>query len=707
MNLFYRRIIRRFDLLPMGLATRFTLFVALLLLSLTLVLVWIANTQAERWAQQSFTARAEHLYAVVNGISAERPSPQRMLDLQKVLDEVAALDQDTIYAFVTPLGPSGQPAFPDPETLSQDPAAGKALQTAIRRELPSMEAGEQILHIALPIYARGSEPVAVARMGLLKRGLVDAITASFNRNVAIAVIFMLFALPLTATTMRFVTAPISRMTQATKNVSEGNFEPPVDEARNDELGELSRSFQSMTRSLQESFEAVHRLTFTDPVSGLANREQMRRSLQSVVDRGAEAAFVIIELDRLHHVHRALGLDVGDDAVTTIADMLRDREHSLPKVSPDAARSVVLARIGEDRFGILIEGEWIQESVGREVMHFLDAFSGPVQVGAHAVTIKAHAGIAFVPTDGEDFSTVLRAASDGAMDARGAGDRLFGFGNRNMESYAFRRLIIEQEIRVGLEADQFEVFYQPQVDLRDGSMTGAEALVRWRHPQRGLVGPAEFIDIAEESGLLGELSTRVLRLVCKQGAVWAGRGMFPRLAVNISPSQSRHPEFAADTLAILDASGFAPQQLHIEITENTAMTEPRQTARQLAALRQAGVGIAIDDFGTGFSNLASLTAMPVDVLKIDRSFVAGCVRDGSARVVVAAIISLAKNLGFETVAEGIESVDQRDYLVQLGCTYGQGFLISRPITAMQFEEMYLEGSAATGVRQKAGGGWPAS
>jgi diguanylate cyclase (GGDEF)-like protein len=687
LNSLLRRIIRRFDLLPMGLATRFTLFVALLLLTLTVVLVWIANTQAERWAQQSFNARAEHLHAVVNGISADRPSDQRLLDLQKVLDEVAALDGDTVYAFVTGLTPEGQPAFPDPETLAQDPAAGKALREAISWERPALEAGGNILHIALPIHTLGRQPVAVARMGLLKRGLADAISASFNRNVAIAVIFMLFALPLTATTMRFVTAPISRMTQATKNVSEGNFEPPVDEARNDELGELSRSFQSMTRSLHESFEAVNRLTFTDPVSGLANREQMRRSLQAVVDRGAEAAFVIIELDRLHHVHRALGLDVGDDAVTTIADMLRDREHSLPKVSPDMARHVVLARIGEDRFGILIEGKWLQDSIGREVMHFLDAFGRPVQVGGHSVHIKAHAGIAFVPQDGEEFSTVLRAASDGAMDARGTGDRLYGFGNRNMESYAFRRLVIEQEIRAGLEADQFEVFYQPQIDLRDGTLTGAEALVRWRHPQRGLVGPAEFIDIAEEAGLLGELSTKVLRLVCQQGAAWADRGMFPRLAVNISPSQSRHPDFAADTLAILAATGFSPQRLHIEITENTAMTEPRQTARQLATLRGAGVGIAIDDFGTGFSNLASLTAMPVDVLKIDRSFVAGCVRDGSARVVVAAIISLAKNLGFETVAEGIESEDQRAYLVQLGCTYGQGFLISRPISAAQFEDMY--------------------
>jgi diguanylate cyclase (GGDEF)-like protein len=500
------------------------------------------------------------------------------------------------------------------------------------------------------------------------------------------------ALPSTALFINYLTAPVRRLTLATRRLAAGDFSASVPENRNDELGELSRSFVTMTKSIVDSFEAVQKLTLTDRTSGLANREQMRRYVQGVLERGEKAALLYLNIDRLKRVNEALGMDVGDDAIIAISERLKsvavEFRDTFSRENSNRDCDVLVARLGGDEFGFVLNGGATETSAGQLAAKLLGSFSRPFDIAGHSVAVTGSIGIALAPEDGHDFSALLRSGANGLAEAKSSGRDTYKFARRDVNSHAYRRLIIEQELRSAVERNQLEVFYQPQVAMTDGAIVGAEALVRWRHPTRGLIAPGEFIGIAEEVGILDSIDTFVLTEACRQSSVWQLKGMAPIISVNVSASQCQKQGFAESVLSIIDQAGIPPSTIEIEITETVAMLDPRTTARDLAPLRAAGVRLAIDDFGTGYSNLASLTRMPVDVLKIDRSFVSECVRDGSARVVVATILTMAQNLGFETVAEGVESAAQREFLLAQGCTFAQGYLFGKPMIANEFQALYM-------------------
>jgi len=251
------------------------------------------------------------------------------------------------------------------------------------------------------------------------------------------------------------------------------------------------------------------------------------------------------------------------------------------------------------------------------------------------------------------------------------------------------LVLESELRQALPRGELEVYYQPQVACSDAHALGAEALIRWNHPVNGMVSPAEFIPVAEESGMILDIGTFVLRRVCAQAAVWAAHGLHPRLSVNVSRVQFQRPEFPALVLDTLAEFGMPPSQLELEITESIAMSDPDAVAAQMAPLRSAGVRFAMDDFGTGYSSLSVLTRLPFDVLKIDRSFVQGLTEDQDERaVLVKTVLGMAHGLGLEVVAEGVETADEHGFLRDNRCDNAQGYLFSRPITADRFETWYI-------------------
>jgi diguanylate cyclase (GGDEF)-like protein len=685
------RLRSRLAQLPLGLAARFTLFVATLLLGLTAAFVYINNREAEVSANNAFETNAAHMIAVVNGLATDMPASRRIADLQSVLDRVASANESTRYAYAVETNADGSLRKPDPESVLADPIASIALRDALNSGVPAYRRGNGVLHIAVPVTS-GGRTVGIARVGLSTANMEAALSDAVSRNVILALGFIMLALPLAALGINYVTAPVGRLILATRRLAAGDFSVPVPEDRNDEIGELSRSFVAMTRSIVDSFETVQRLTLTDRVSGLANRENMRRYTQTALERGYNIALLYLDIDRLKRVNEALGMEVGDDAIIAIAERLKlvalEYREQLSRECPDQDSELLLARLGGDEFGFVFSGPVSEERVSQFAMRVLNSFARPFEIAGHSVAVTGSLGVALSPEDGLDFSALMRSAANGLADAKSMGANTYKFARRDVNSYAYRRLVIEQELRLAIERKELGVYYQPQVALTDGAIVGAEALVRWRHPTRGIVAPGDFIGIAEEVGLLDQIGTFVLEEACRQSAEWSSKGMSPKVAVNVSASQCQRPDFASSVLAIIEKAGIEPNMLEIEITETVAMLDPRTTARELAPLRAAGVRLAIDDFGTGYSNLASLTRMPFDVLKIDRSFVSECVRDGSARVVVATILTMTQNLGFETVAEGVESAAQREFLVGQGCTYAQGYLFGKPMPAAEFEALYL-------------------
>ncbi len=704
--------LRRFNTqLPLGLAARFTLFVAALLLVLTAAFVFINNRAAERAAETAFEESADNILALVASLASDLPADRRLSDLQSVLDRIAAANPNTRYAYAIGVDRLGAQVANDPDSVRNDPIASIALMDAVSSGLSSYRRGDGILHIAAPIKV-DARMIGVARVGVSAALMEEAISTAVSRNLILALAFIALALPLSALAINQLMAPVRRLTLATRRLAAGDFSVSVPESRNDELGELSRSFVAMTKSIVNSFEAVQKLTLTDGASGLANREQMRRHVNDALERGESTAVLIVDIDRLKRVNEALGIDVGDNAIIAIADRLKtasvDFRDGYLHDNPDLDCDVLLARLGGDEFGFVLTSVASEETAAQLASRLLSALSRPFDVAGHSVSVTGSIGISISPEDGSDFATLLRSAANGLAEAKTSGRDTFKYARRDVNSYAYRRLVIEQELRLARERNELEVYYQPQVALADGAIVGAEALVRWRHPTRGLVPPGDFIEIAEEVGLLDDIGTFVLIETCRQNSVWHLKGMTPRISVNVSASQCQRPDFAASALRIIANAGIPPSSIEIEITETVAMRDPRTTARDLAPLRAAGVRLAIDDFGTGYSNLASLTRMPVDVLKIDRSFVSECVRDGSARVVVATILTMTQNLGFETVAEGVESAAQREFLLAQGCTHAQGYLFGKPMKAAEFEALYLARRRADArellgqVRRKAGG-----
>jgi len=675
---------------PTSLSARFTLLVGMILLILTTLFVVFSALDVERNAQAMLDRRVDDLLTVVSSPDGELAPEERISDIRGVIENMAR-SPSMLYGFAYLIDAQGKPTDISPEPLVRDKAAADAFAQARRSQGPVMVREHETVHVAIPLMHDG-QVTGIARVGFSTLSMNDIAAAAIGRNVIVALLFFGSALILVAFAVARFMAPMRSLAEAAGQ-PEGHLDAAAHAGRDDELGELARAFARMTDALSESAATVERLTFTDRMSGLANRDQLRVEVEAALDEGQDVYFLYLNIDRLKRVNEGLGIDVGDGVIQAVGTRLHEAldEHT----SAIAARSfeVRVGRLGGDEFGIVLSGVLSEEETGRIARSVLAGFAKPLPVLGQDVMLTVSLGIASAPNDGLDFNSLLRAAGCGLREAKAAGRNTYRFSRRDVHSYAYRRLRMEQELTSALQKGELEVFYQPQISLKDNRLIGAEGLLRWRHPERGLVTPGDFIDLVEEAGLMDQIGAFVLRSVCTRGAAWAAQGLGCRLAVNVSASQCQRSDFPDEVLAILTETGMNPRNLELEITESVAMTDPRQTALELAALRKAGLRIAVDDFGTGYSNLASLTRMPFDVLKIDRSFVSESARDGAARVVVATILSLAQSLGFETVAEGVETDVQRSFLLGQRCTYGQGFLFGKPMPAEDFEDMLVEGRAA--------------
>jgi diguanylate cyclase (GGDEF)-like protein len=435
------------------------------------------------------------------------------------------------------------------------------------------------------------------------------------------------------------------------------------------LEKTNRRLEREIIERKRSDAQVHHLMYHDALTSLGNREQfhtqLSRELKLQQRNGGCVAVMIFDLDDFKLINSTLGDTAGDLLLTNVAARLRDCVREVDSV----------ARVGSDEFGVIAvvaSPERADQVAGR----ITAAITAPHAIDGQHVTLSSSAGIALAPNDGIDPDGLIRNAQLALIRARSEGHGNRCFFEAGMNTRAQARRLLESGLRDALSAGQFELFYQPLFDLAGSAVTGCEALLRWRHPERGPVSPAEFIPVAEEIGLIVPLGAWVLRQACMEAAGWPN-GL--RIAINVSTIQLRSHGLVETVMAALAESGLSADRLELEITESVLLSDDSATLELLHKLRRLGVRISLDDFGTGYSSLSYLRTFPFDKIKIDRSFLQELCSSQATMVIVSALINLATGLGMMVTAEGVETQDQLDWLRSAGCTEAQGYLISRPLS----------------------------
>ena len=411
----------------------------------------------------------------------------------------------------------------------------------------------------------------------------------------------------------------------------------------------------------------------------------------------KVATVLFDLDHFKRINETLGHSVGDRLLVAVAERLRQCVRDYDAVSRAEAVSsksgTTLARLGGDEFILAMADIERVEDAAKAAQRLIQAMQAPFQMDEHEIVVTASIGISLYPDDGEDAETLLKNADSALYHAKDAGRNNYQFYNQSMNAKAFARLSLEGSLRRALEKQEFLLHYQPQVDARSGAIVGAEALIRWRHPDLGLVSPLDFIPLAEESGLIVPMGEWVLRTACAELKAWqdAGHGML-RMAVNLSGRQFRQQDLVASVQRAMDAAGIDPQTLELEITESVLMQDAAETTRLLDNLKALGVKLSVDDFGTGYSSLSYLKRFPIDALKIDRSFIRDIASDPDDAAITTAILAMAGGLGLEVVAEGVETMEQLGFLRGRNCQMIQGYLFSKPLPSGQMRALLCEQTA---------------
>ncbi|CAO4157218.1 Diguanylate cyclase [Methylorubrum extorquens] len=409
----------------------------------------------------------------------------------------------------------------------------------------------------------------------------------------------------------------------------------------------------------------------DPLTGLPNRLLLRERLEEALARlkrnGEACALLLIDLDRFKPVNDTLGHPVGDALLLKVADRLR------ATVRP----TDTIARIGGDEFIILQTGVRDPSDIQALARRLVDLIGRTYMVEGHLLTIGASVGVAVAPGDGTTADILLKNADLALYRSKTDGRGTFRFFEPEMDARMQARRRLELDMRQALARREFLLHYQPQMNLENNRLTGCEALIRWRHPERGTVSPVDFIPLAEEIGLIVPIGEWVIRQACRDAAAWPAP---LSVAVNVSPAQFKSERLVETILSALSTSGLPAKRLEVEITEGVLLQESEKTLQTLHRLRALGVRVSMDDFGTGYSSLSYLRSFPFDKIKIDRSFVKDLAAKPDGDAIIRAIAGLGKSLGMTTVAEGVETHDQMQRIRAEGCTDVQGYLISKPITA---------------------------
>ena len=481
------------------------------------------------------------------------------------------------------------------------------------------------------------------------------------------------------------------------------------ESANAKLITEGRAREAVLKQLETSNEQIRALAYQDGLTGLPNRRLLNEHLEKVLARsrrkGIEFAVLFVDIDNFKLINDTIGHEAADEVLRAFAialgDLIRADDllgvYTQTAVDLDATISVspvtdsVLSRLGGDEFVILLPDIKDRFSAGSVAHRILQRLEQPFVIGEQEIFFTASIGIATYPADGERSDVLLRNADRAMYHAKQQGKAAYQYFSAAMNAASVERLTLETGLRKALDEGRLALHYQPLIDSRSGAIVGAEALLRWNDPVRGYISPATFIPIAEDSGLILPIGEWVMRRACRQSAEWQRAGLAPiPVSVNVSGVQFRRQDVCALAKRALEEIGLDPRLLRIEITETALMSVHERAAQILEQLRGMSIGIALDDFGTGYSSLSYLKTFPLDMLKIDKSFIAEMMTDEKSASIIKAIVAMTRVLGLRVVGEGVEDREQFDFLKSLGCDAIQGFYFSGAVPPERFAEFLASG-----------------
>lgn len=431
---------------------------------------------------------------------------------------------------------------------------------------------------------------------------------------------------------------------------------------------------------------IRHMAYHDTLTGLPNRLLFNDRIEQAISRATRNktrfALLFIDIDNFKVINDSMGHDAGDNLLTSLT----------LRIQQSLRRTDTIARLGGDEFAIILENIHLPEDVILVTKSLLGNLGKPLEIHQREVYVGASIGISVFPDDGEDFGSLLKHADIAMYRAKETGRNTFQFYASEMSAAAMRRMELENSLRSAIELEQLVVFYQPKYDLKSREVLGMEALVRWDHPEKGIIPPDEFIPLAEETGLIVKLGEWVIKKSCHQLKIWQQAGFsISNLSINVSPRQFHEQDLAGLFQSVLTETGLDAHHIEIELTESTLVQNQLNAREVLRQLHAMGLRIAMDDFGTGYASLSYLKDFPIHTVKVDKSFIWGIPTDKQNMAIVRAIIGLTAEMSLSVIAEGVETEEQIEFLKDIGCLQGQGYFWSKPVSAMEFERDILQKS----------------
>jgi diguanylate cyclase (GGDEF)-like protein len=586
----------------------------------------------------------------------------------------------------------------DKEQPMVDPMAALSLSS----NKAELQWNEQQLDVSMPLFVQ-DQRVGGLRVGVVLNSegtnnpisVLQPIEQNLNEAnqrhwrwfmASLSLIFLIAGLSLYLLERRVI-GPVRELSMASDQMEQGRYsEVSVSSVRNDEVGELTRAFSRMSAGVAQQDREIRRMAYTDSLTGLANRLAFRDNLESrlltLQANSGELALLFVDIDDFKRINDSSGHESGDEVLSQLALRIKT------VVEANGAAGSEVARFGGDEFIVLFIKDDVRNTVADLAELLLVEIRKPLILKGHSLHLAGSIGITLFPFDAQGASTLLKNADVAMYQAKLAGKNCYRFYSRAIDQAVEQRMKLEQELRGAFERGEITLMYQPIYSLVDGRIMGAEALMRWQHPDLGMVPPTVFIEVAEQSGLIDMLGRHALLLACHDASSWVVPGQsLPFISVNVSPKQLRGGELEDVVQTALASTSLKASQLHLEITETAILSDEALTSAVLARIRGSGVKVWLDDFGTGFSGLSHLRRVPVDGVKIDRSFVSDLLIDPDDLSLTTAIIAMAHSLGITVVAEGIESEGQHAVLRERGCDHGQGFWLGKPMPAGEIANLF--------------------
>ena len=661
--------------MQLNLGAKFTLTVLIILAGTMAANTLYFLETSTRFHEQQLVERGHALGRLISLVSPDAILGFDFLLLNDYTREVSS-QQDVVYGVI--VNPQGVPI--SSYINDSDPLIKKRFAAAksndISKLLQKLDGQDDLIQLEFPITQNN---VLLGRflVGISRQSLQSEFSRQLIIQILVLTAIVLFLSAAIYAVFRFnVLFPIQKLIAASQKVARGQY-TLVEEKSADELGQLARAFNAMTEEVRQEQAKLHRQANFDTLTGLPNRMMALDRIKLEINRARRSvmrfAVFFIDLDNFKNVNDSLGHAVGDELLiatgTRVQATLRDTD--------------TVARLGGDEFLVLSPDVTNEVQVEEIAERMIKAISEPQELSGRKVVAKCSIGIALYPDNGESVETLMANADNAMYQAKATGQGSAVFFTQEMNTRLRERMQMEQDLNLAVESGQLALHFQPIFDAAGQRHRGAEALLRWHHPERGAISPAVFIPLAEATGLIVGIGDWVLEQACRNWSAWHNGGINPGfLAINISRIQFRK-RFSKRLAELMSIYGIPPHALELEITESVLLDDHHQVAEELGNLRAVGLKLSLDDFGTGYSSLSYLKRFRFDVLKIDRSFVAGLPHNPDDVLLVKAILAMAKGLELKVVAEGVENHDQLSFLTLQGCDFAQGYLLARPMN----EEAY--------------------